>query len=60
MIMIGLIYNMVMEMKPYEKHFSKSRYARIREWKLFRKRVVPSKKRYDRRKLKLDMRKEDK
>tara|TARA_R100000963_G_C4588407_1_gene66556 strand:+ start:279 stop:428 length:150 start_codon:yes stop_codon:yes gene_type:complete len=49
-----------MEMKPYEKHFSKSRYARIREWKLFRKRVVPSKKRYDRRKLKLDIRKEDK
>jgi hypothetical protein len=58
--MIGIVYNMVMEMKSNEKHFSKSRYARIREWKLFRKRVVPSKKRYDRKKLKLDMRKEEK
>ena len=58
--MIGLIYNMVMEMKPYEKHFSKNPYARIREWKLFRKRILSSKKRYDRRKLKIDMRKEDK
>jgi hypothetical protein len=60
MIMIGLIYNMVMEMKPYEKHLSKNPYARIREWKLFRKRILSSKKRYDRRKLKIDMRKEDK
>ena len=58
--MIGLIYNMVMEMKPYEKHLSKNPYARIREWKLFRKRILSSKKKYDRRKLKLDIREEDK
>ena len=58
--MIGLIYNMVMEMKSNEKHFSKNPYSRIKEWKLFRKRIVPSKKRYNRRKLKLDTRKEEK
>ena len=37
-----------------KKPISKNPYARIKEWKLFRKRVLQSKKRYDRKKFNLD------
>jgi len=57
--MIGLVYSRVLQMKYSNPHFSKNPYARIKEWKIFRKRVLSSKKKYDRKKLKLDTRKED-
>jgi hypothetical protein len=43
----------VLEMTT-KKPISKNPYARIKEWKLFRKRVVESKKKYDRKKFNLD------
>jgi len=51
--MIGLLYMRALEM-TIKKPISKNPYARIKEWKLFRKRVLQSKKRYDRKKFKLD------
>jgi hypothetical protein len=41
-----------------KKHTSKNPYARIKEWKLFRKRIIQSKKKYDRNKFKIDKRKD--
>ena len=51
--MIGLVYMRALEMTT-KKPISKNPYARIREWKLFRKRVIQSKKKYDRKKVNLD------
>lgn len=51
--MIGLVYMRALEMTT-KKPISKNPYARIREWKIFRKRVVESKKKYDRKKFNLD------
>ena len=51
--MIGLVYMRALEMTT-KKPVSKNPYARIREWKLFRKRVIQSKKKYDRKKVNLD------
>ena len=51
--MISLLYMRALEM-TIKKPISKNPYARIKEWKLFRKRIVQSKKRYDRKKFNLD------
>ena len=56
---MGLIYNRIQEMKKPKPNINKSPYARIRQWKLFRKRILNSKKEYDRKKLKLDTKKEE-
>ena len=51
--MIGLVYMRALEMTT-KKPVSKNPYARIREWILFRKRVIQSKKKYGRKKVNLD------
>ncbi len=57
--MIGMAYVRMMEMvNKDKKHTSKNPYARIKEWKLFRKRIIQSKKKYDRNKFKIDKRKD--
>ena len=57
--MMGLLYQRVQEMKEPKPNINKSPYARIRQWKLFRKRMLNSKKEYDRKKSKLDTKKEE-
>ena len=54
--MMGLIYNRIQEMKEPKPNINKSPYARIRQWKLFRKRMLNSKKEYDRRNQNLTLR----
>lgn len=57
--MIGMLYVRILEMADKDKkHISKNPYTRIREWKLFRKRVMQSKKNYDRSKFKVDKKKD--
>ena len=57
--MIGMAYVRMMEMTNKDKkHTSKNPYARIKEWKLFRKRIIQSKKNYDRNKFKVDKKKD--
>tara|TARA_R110000787_G_C13435708_1_gene445940 strand:- start:3224 stop:3397 length:174 start_codon:yes stop_codon:yes gene_type:complete len=55
--MIGVLYIRMLEMSD-KKPISKNPYARIKEWKLFRKRVMQSKKKYDRNKFKVDKKKD--
>lgn len=57
--MTGMLYVRFLEMSSKNnKYFSRNPYARIREWKLFRKRIKESKKKYDRKKIIVDNRKE--
>lgn len=45
--MIGMAYVRLLEMT--QKKAKRNPYARIKEWRLFRKRILNSKKKYDRK-----------
>ena len=50
--MIGMAYVRLLEMT--QKKSKRNPYARIKEWRLFRKRILNSKKKYDRKNSKFD------